>query len=76
MADLKRPLPHEIASDCAIGFGVDTAAGVIHMQFDRHVRCVGLNENQAIELVNALVKGLQALGVNVHTGAGPGEQTH
>lgn len=54
-----------ISDDVSIGFGVDLERRMVLMQFDQHLRCVGLSEEETIELITALSKALTHLGVVV-----------
>lgn len=57
--------PGSVIEECGIGFGVDLDAGKVIVQFDRHVRAIGLDADATVELIASLCTALNELGVRV-----------
>jgi len=49
--------------DCEIAFGADEKRGDVLIQFDRHVRCLRLAPQNALDLVEKICEQCAALGV-------------
>lgn len=69
--------PTDAPQECNIAFSADKAQGKVFLQFDQHVRCLSLDDAQAVELMENVAKMLAELGV-VLTNDGPDgvAQTH